>query len=261
MASIYANGVSHGFDTGSGKLAVLRDIKLELSSGQIGTILGPSGCGKTTLLKCLAGLLTPSSGSITIGDEAPQQLLSQKQVAFGFQEPVLLPWRTVSQNISLPLEIGPRTIAVSTVNERIRDLLELTGLRNFGDYFPSQLSGGMKQRAALARALIVEPKLLLLDEPLAGLDLLTRTELMVELAAIFSKLYCPIVVVTHSVDEAVFWGSEIIVLSELPGHILKTIQNPAPQPRDLSHLDTPVFHRLTAECRHIIFNRQHEAVV
>lgn len=260
MSIVYAQSVSHKFDSANGKLAVLDSVSLSLDPGGISTILGPSGCGKTTLLRCLGGLLIPSSGTIIIDNQSPRTLLARKEVGFGFQEPALLPWRTVVENVRLPLEIGPSQGSSSPTEIRVEELLKITGLQDFRDYYPDQLSGGMKQRVALARALLIKPTLLLLDEPLSGLDLLTRTELMVELSAIFAQLDCPIVIVTHSVDEAVFWGSQIIVLSELPGRILKILENATRRPRELSDLDTHLFHQLTGECRRIVFSHQsHEA--
>jgi len=259
MVRIYVNSISHSFPAIRGRLDVLEDISFEVGPSEVLTLVGPSGCGKSTLLRCAAGLITPSSGSILVGEFPPATLLLEKKIGFGFQEPALLPWRTVEQNVRLPIEIGPAEAANVPSAEYFERLLSITRLTSFRDYYPSQLSGGMRQRVALARSLLVRPNLLLLDEPLASLDLLTRTDLMVEMSSILAELECPTVIVTHSIDEAAFWGSKIAVLSDRPAKIIRTLTNATSFPRKLDHMDSDLFHKLTSECRKTIYSQKTNA--
>lgn len=253
MTSLYVESLNYSYELPQASIEVLRNITFNVGPGQITTLLGPSGCGKSTLLKLVAGLITSPYAAIRIDEWTPADLKLKKGFGFAFQEPALLPWRTVAQNILLPSEIGPKTVDQTRAQGRLNELLELMGLKPFSHYYPDQLSGGMKQRVALARTLLLDPTVLLLDEPLASLDLLTRTRLMVELSKILANLECPTVIVTHSVDEAVFWGSEVVLLSPRPGRIVKKLQNPEPFPRNIQHLESEVFHSLSAKCREILF--------
>jgi NitT/TauT family transport system ATP-binding protein len=256
MIRVCVDNLSHSYRLDRGALEVLRNITLAIESRQIVTLLGPSGCGKSTLLRCIAGLIEPSSGTVRIDQFQPSQLRLKKAIGFAFQEPALLSWRTVAENILLPSEIGPKTLDETAVAKKLEELLSFTGLTQFRDYYPDQLSGGMKQRVALARTLLLDPSVLLLDEPLASLDLLTRTRLMVELSAMLAQLECPTIIVTHSVEEAVFWGSQIVLLSDRPGSIVKILEHNTTFPRTIEYLESDVFHTLSGQCREILFNYQ-----
>lgn len=253
MPNILVEKLSHWFESSLGRVEALSEVSFGVESNEILTVLGPSGCGKSTLLRCIGGLLEPRSGRIRIDGKPPNTLRKEKAIGFGFQEPALLNWRTVAQNISFPAEIGQSQINRGEADGRVNHLLRLMHLEEFRDYYPEQLSGGMKHRVALARALFLSPNVLLLDEPLAGLDLLTRTELMVEISSVLKEFSCPSIVVTHSVEEAVFWGTRILILSHRPGTMIDQFVHRAPIPRDLHYMDSPQFQSLTAHCRSVLF--------
>jgi NitT/TauT family transport system ATP-binding protein len=252
MSNISITSVSHAFPAGKSTLEVLQDISLNVDSREVLAVLGPSGSGKSTLLKCVAGLIRPTIGTVRIDSQPPDKLLSAGKVGFAFQEPTLLPWRTVEQNILLVWELKRETNA--NARQRVEEMLQLVGLTQFRDFYPHQLSGGMKQRAGLARSMILDPEILLLDEPLASLDLITRTQLMLELSSMFEEMKVPIIVVTHSVEEAVLWGTKIIILSPRPARVIEELIHPRSTRRDLAYMETSQFQHLAAKCREIMFN-------
>jgi len=223
MSFIDVQNIKHSFNS----LNVLNDISLRIKEGEFVSVIGPSGCGKTTLLKILGGLLPPSHGNITIKDSSLDIAIKRRDFGFVFQNPVLLPWRTVLQNIELPLEI----IGDQTPFAESEKLLELLGLKGFGKYYPKALSGGMKQRVAIARALVFNPDILLMDEPFGALDELTRERLNLELLKIWEQTHKTIIFITHSISEAVFLSNRVIVLSERPAKIdeIKEIDLPFPR--------------------------------
>jgi len=223
MSFIDVQNIKHSFNS----LNVLNDISLRIEEGEFVSVIGPSGCGKTTLLKILGGLLPPSHGNITIKDSSLDIAIKRRDFGFVFQNPVLLPWRTVLQNIELPLEI----IGDQTPFAESEKLLELLGLKGFGKYYPKALSGGMKQRVAIARALVFNPDILLMDEPFGALDELTRERLNLELLKIWEQMHKTIIFITHSISEAVFLSNRVIVLSERPAKIdeIKEIDLPFPR--------------------------------
>jgi NitT/TauT family transport system ATP-binding protein len=222
-------------------LPVLDRISLHIGRGEFVALLGPSGCGKSTLLRLVAGLNTPSVGSLLVDGEAIEGPDPSRVVVF--QDPTLYPWRTVWSNVALGLEARG---LLGTHRERIEDALRLVGLAGFANAYPHQLSGGMSQRAALARALVNDPKLLILDEPLGQLDSLTRIMMQSELVSLWQRAGFTALLVTHDVEEALFLAGRVIVLSERPAQIKTEIVNPLPYPRHRgdAHL---------AELRHEVF--------
>jgi NitT/TauT family transport system ATP-binding protein len=207
----------------------LSEISFSLPSGEFASIVGPSGCGKTTLLKMIGDLAPTTEGKILIGDLLPSEARRQCLFSWVFQSPVLLPWRNILQNVTLPLEISRGKQAANP-----EFLLKLVGLQGFEQRLPNELSGGMQQRAALARALTIRPQVLLMDEPFAAVDELTRGLLNSELLRIYDEMKTTILLVTHSIEEAVFLSDRVIVLSPRPGTIKNIVRVPLPRPRDAS---------------------------
>lgn len=188
------------------------DVDFDLPAGSLGVLVGPSGCGKSTLLRMAAGLIPPSSGRIVFGDETPAQLRRSRRVGFAFQDPALLSWRSVRRNVELPFDLAGLPVDRAWIDE----LLAIVDLAEWADHRPRQLSGGMRQRVSLARALATKPEVLLLDEPFGALDEITRGELNLELLRILSATATTCLLVTHSVEEAVLLGDRIVVLSQRP---------------------------------------------
>ncbi|HKT02981.1 MAG TPA: ABC transporter ATP-binding protein [Rugosimonospora sp.] len=224
-------GVSQTFETRSGVVEALRGVDLTIAAGEFVAIVGRSGCGKSTLLRMVAGLLRPSGGRVVIdGSEVTRP---RRDVALMFQRPALLPWRSVLDNVLLPVEFaGARK---SAYQDRARDLLDMVGLDGFHKRLPHELSGGMQQRVALCRSLILEPRAMLMDEPFSALDALTRTELAVELQRIHMENLATIVLVTHSIEEAVLLADRVVVLTPRPGQLREILTIDIPRPRSLGH--------------------------
>ena len=229
---------------GADRLPVLDGVNLSIASGEIVTLIGPNGCGKSTLLRVIAGLLPADSGTAFLGDEIITS--PDPRIGLVFQEPRLLPWRTVAANVGYPLELAG--MAGPERKERVTEALHRVGLVGAESQLPGQLSGGMRQRAALARALVLEPDVLLLDEPFSALDSITRDRFNVELLKLWGRLRTTIVVVTHSIPEAIFLGDRVVVLSARPGHVVADIPVPLANPRTLEDLDAAV---VTATARQI----------
>ena len=249
------SGLSHTFHSRQGELPVLRGVSFTVTHGELLTILGPSGCGKSTLLRCIAGLIPFESGQVSVAGMSPVDALRARAIGFAFQDSGLLAWRTVVENIILPSELGKDKQNDDTIPSRLEWLLDLTGLSKFRDYLPAQLSGGMKQRVSLARALLLQPRLLVLDEPFGSLDLLTRTSLSIELGRVVHETGVPTIVVTHSVEEAVFLGTRVVVLSTLPAHVVETVETAFQTPRELSLLEDPALLTMVGHCRSLLIRK------
>ena len=227
---ISASGVSKAFESNGASLLALKNVDLPVRRGEFLSIIGPSGCGKTTLLRIMGGLVDPTDGSIHIGDLSPIEAQKRKEIGFVFQDPALLPWRTVIGNVRLPLQVNRSNQKEATATPE--DLVKTVGLTEFSEYYPHQLSGGMKQRVALARALAFNPSLLLMDEPLGALDEITRGLMRYELLRIWDASQKTVVMITHSVVEAVAMSDRVAVMSGLPGHIKEIINIDISRPRD-----------------------------
>jgi len=213
------------FVESDGTLEVLDELNFEIAARSFTCVIGPSGGGKSTLLRALAGLIYPSSGEILIDGQPPDKA----PIGMVFQKPDLMPWRTLAQNISLPLELDG--IKGSILHEKTRQLVQLVGLEGFEKHYPHELSGGMAQRASIARALIREPKLLLLDEPFGQLDAFTRERMGDELLRIWEEKHQTVLMVTHSIPEAVYLADRVLVLSSRPARIKQDLMIDLPRPR------------------------------
>ena len=233
-------GVSKKF--GSGR-AVLDPLALEIQKGEFVTLIGPSGCGKSTLLKLISGLTAPSQGSIRVDGLTPAN--AREMISFVFQDPTLLPWRTVLQNVCLGLEL--EGAARDRQRKRAEALLDLVGLEQVSAAYPRELSGGMKMRVSIARALATNPRLLLMDEPFAALDGMTRDRLNEELLRLRAEQKWTAVFVTHSVSEAVFLSTRIVVLAPNPGRIHSTFAVDLPDTRTAALRTSPEFDRVSAK--------------
>ncbi|MDN5347139.1 MAG: sulfonate transport system ATP-binding protein [Clostridia bacterium] len=220
-----------------GELRVLDNVTFEVNEQEFVCLTGPSGCGKTTLLKIIAGLITPDSGRVLLYGRPPS--VEHGEIGFVFQEDALFPWLTVKKNIAFGLEI--QKVPREEINKKVEAYLELVGLKSFGNYYPQQLSGGMRQRAGLARALAYGPKVLLMDEPFSSLDAQTRNELQKELLRIWSKEQKTVVMVTHSIDEAVFLADRVVVLTRRPGRLKADVPIEMPRPRERTE---PQFNKI-----------------
>ena len=223
-AKIVIEDLSQAF----GSLQVIERLQLNIGDGEFVALVGPSGCGKSTLLRMISGLVEPTEGQIRIDNAVVEKPNPKHNLVF--QEHALYPWRTVFHNVALGLEI--QRLPRNQINDKVTTLLALVGLQEFRDYFPHQLSGGMRQRAALARVLAVDPDVLLLDEPFGALDAMTRLVLQGELLRLWQRFRKTVVLVTHDVEEALFLADRVIIMSALPGRIREIIHVPGTQPRD-----------------------------
>src|SRR5436190_5844240 len=223
----------------------LKDINLDIRAAEFISIVGPSGCGKTTLLKILAGILQRSSGEVAMQGKSLSG--PSRELGVVFQAPVLLPWRTVLQNVMVPVEIQKRDRAA--FEARARQLIAMVGLSGFESKYPSELSGGMQQRVGICRALVHDPSFLLMDEPFGALDAMTRESMNEELQRIWSESRKTILLVTHSIPEAVYLADRVVVMTPRPGRIVDVISIDLPRPRTLDMQNTPEFGRFVAGIR------------
>jgi NitT/TauT family transport system ATP-binding protein len=237
------SGVSKQF----GQTTALQGIELEIDEREFISLIGPSGCGKSTLLRIIGDLIEPSAGTIVVNGKSARQARRDRDYGIVFQDPVLYDWRTVAKNVALPLEIArwPR----QKRNERVRKMLELVELQGFEGHRPWQLSGGMQQRVSIARALSFDPALLLMDEPFGALDEMTRERLNMELLKIWETSGSTIVFVTHSIAEAVFLSTRVVVMSPRPGQISEVIPIDLQQPRTATTREEPHFFELVTRVR------------
>jgi NitT/TauT family transport system ATP-binding protein len=242
------DGASLTFQTGDGPVHALSNVSLEVARGEFVSFIGPSGCGKTTLLRAVADLETVTSGAIRVNGMSPREAREKRAYGYVFQAPALYPWRTVAANIALPLEI----MGVSKPERatRVARGLELVNLVGFGNKFPWQLSGGMQQRASIARALSFDPDLLLMDEPFGALDEIVRDMLNQQLLGLWEKTGKTALFVTHSIPEAVFLSTRIVVMSPRPGRIHDIIECNFPRDRTLDIRETPQFLEVANRVRH-----------
>ncbi len=247
MATIEARGLSLTYRTEDGPVHALSDVSLTVASGEFVSLIGPSGCGKTTLLRVIADLEKPTGGTVRVNGVTPEEARLRRDYGYVFQAPALLPWRRIESNVTLPLEV----MGVSRAERRARAQrqLEMVGLGGFGRKFPWQLSGGMQQRASIARALAFDPALLLMDEPFGALDEIVRDHLNEQLLALWARTQKTVVFVTHSIPEAVFLSTRIVVMSPRPGRITDVVPCDLGPQRPLEIRETPEFLRIAQRVR------------
>ncbi|NHM23194.1 ABC transporter ATP-binding protein [Tritonibacter mobilis] len=246
-AVIEARDLNLVFGTGETSVHALKDINLTINKGEFVSFIGPSGCGKTTFLRCVASLETPTGGSLTVNGMTPEDARKQRAYGYVFQAAGLYPWRTIAKNIKLPLEIMGYSKAEQ--DKRVAEVLELVELSGFGGKFPWQLSGGMQQRASIARALAFDADLLLMDEPFGALDEIVRDHLNEQLLKLWVRTDKTIGFVTHSIPEAVYLSTKIVVMSPRPGRIHEVIDSTLPKERPLDIRDSPEFIEIAHRVR------------
>ncbi|HHS94917.1 MAG TPA: ABC transporter ATP-binding protein [Rhodobacterales bacterium] len=247
---IKIEAVRHAYKTPSGPLPVLDGLEMDLPEGGFVAVVGPSGCGKSTLTKLVSGLMKPDEGKVMLHGEVVTG--PRSTVGMAFQNPVLLEWRSILQNVMLPLEIVPNKLTKAQKEDRARHLLELVGLAGFEDKRPSELSGGMRQRASLCRSLVHKPEVLILDEPFGALDAFTREDLWQTMHKVKENEPFTGILITHDLREAIFLADQVIVLSGRPARTQYVLEVPNTGPRDLEHLYTPEAAEMLAVLRHQI---------
>lgn len=254
MSVVTARGVSKIFGSGAEKVEALREIDLAIEPREFVSLIGPSGCGKSTLLRLIGDLLKPTSGEMRVNGKEPERARLDRDYGIVFQKATLLDWRTVSKNVELPLEI----MDVDGRDQRAAEMLRLVQLQDFGEHYPWQLSGGMQQRVAIARALAFRPSLLLMDEPFGALDEMTRELMQQEVLRIWGETETTVVFVTHSIPEAVFLSTRVVVMSPRPGRISDVIEIDVPQPRNEDTRESPAYYEKVTEVREAL-RRQESA--
>ena len=244
---IEARNLGLTFETADGPVHALSNVDLSINKGEFVSFIGPSGCGKTTFLRVIADLESPTAGTITINGTTPEQARKDRAYGYVFQAPALYPWRTIERNVALPLEIMGYSKPERA--ERIARTLEMVNLAGFEKKYPWQLSGGMQQRASIARALAFDADLLLMDEPFGALDEIVRDHLNEQLLDLWAKTQKTICFVTHSIPEAVYLSTKIVVMSPRPGRVTDVIENTLPKDRPLDIRETPQFLAIAARVR------------
>ncbi|MFN8621135.1 MAG: ABC transporter ATP-binding protein [Chloroflexota bacterium] len=241
-------GVQKAFPVKGGTPTVaLTGIDLDIARGEFVSLIGPSGCGKSTLLRIVGDLITPTGGTVEVNGKPAAQARQDRDYGMVFQAPVLFDWRTVEANVRLPLEI--LKVGAGERDARVKEMLELVELGGFRKHFPHQLSGGMQQRVAIARALAFQPAILLMDEPFGALDEMTRERLNAEVLRVWAQTGTTVIFVTHSIPEAVFLSTRVVVMSARPGRISEVIDIDLPQPRDESTRETDRYYELVTQVR------------
>ncbi|HEX7919874.1 MAG TPA: ABC transporter ATP-binding protein [Bradyrhizobium sp.] len=230
-------GVNKAYGVGDASLLALHDVDLEIRGGEFVAVVGPSGCGKSTMLRVVAGLIPPGSGEVWIGDSRVHG--TRRDIGIVFQSPVLFPWRTVLENVLLPIDV--QKLGRDSNLAKARELLALVGLRDFESRYPAELSGGMQQRVGIARALVHDPAILLMDEPFGALDAMTREHMNVELQRLWQSRTKTVLFIAHSISEAVFLADRVVVMTPRPGRIAEVIEIALPRPRSLDMMSTPPF--------------------
>ncbi|MFL9825049.1 ABC transporter ATP-binding protein [Rhodoplanes sp. SY1] len=251
-AHIVGRGISVDFAHDGTVQRVLAGIDITVGRGSFVSLIGPSGCGKSTLLKVMAGLLTPSEGAITVGGLAPGEAAKRHMIGLVFQEATLLPWKTALENAAFLLTVGGRATPKDVALDTAMAMLRLVKLEAAANKLPSQLSGGMRQRVAIARALALDPEVLLMDEPFGALDAITREEMSRGLLDIWERTGKTIVLVTHSIDEAVFLSRDVHVMATNPARIIETLPIDLPAHRDEETFDLPAFAQAESRLRHLL---------
>jgi len=246
------DGVRKSYRRRDAEFLAVSEVSFDVGFGELVSLVGPSGCGKTTILKMLAGLQPRDAGRIEIGN-AEHRFDPARDIGMVFQQPLLLKWRRILANVLLPAEILGLPLRES--RERARELLALTGLRGLEDKYPYELSGGMQQRASIARALVHDPKLVLMDEPFGALDAMTREKMNVELMRIQRETGKTVLLITHSIPEAVFLADRVLVMTERPGAIAAIYDVPLPRPRSLDAMADPAFTELVQRIRKHFFTQ------
>jgi NitT/TauT family transport system ATP-binding protein len=250
---VRCRNVSVRFFTERRSVTALHDVSVDVRVGEFMTLLGPSGCGKSTFLRVVADLIEPTRGSLDVLGATPQAARLRRDIGFVFQDPALLPWRTALQNVELPLQVARgKTQSAKPARATPRELLEIVGLKGSENAYPHELSGGMRQRVSIARALVSDPRVLLMDEPFGALDEITRDRLNEELRRVWKELGMTVLFVTHSIYEAAYLGQRVLMLAANPGRVREIVPVHLPEDRTLVIRETPAFVELTAHLRRVL---------
>jgi NitT/TauT family transport system ATP-binding protein len=259
-AHIMARGICVDFTVAGRVNRVLHDVSLSVPKGGFVSLIGPSGCGKSTLLKVLAGLLPPTAGEVTVAGVAPIEAVRQRRIGIVFQEATLLPWKNALDNVAMLMEVAHAGRTRDEIRQRATEMLRLVGLEHAAEKRPAQLSGGMRQRVSIARALALDPEVLMMDEPFGALDAITREEMSAFLLEIWERTQKTIVLVTHSIDEATFLSREVHVMASNPAKIIEAMPIDLPYPRNEDSYSAPAFALATSRLRRLLKEGHREAV-